>query len=346
MTMEDEERAADGHARRLVGEAGLGDLICRSPLSGGRNNRVHLVVASGGAATVMKSYFRDARDPRDRRGAEWAFLTLAWKRGVRAVPEPLATDEAAGVSLMRHVEGGRLAPGAVTRAHVDAAIDLVCAVNPRPPALAEGMLPAASEACFSLSEHLATVDRRVARLAALDPAAPCADAAAALVRERLLPSWREIRARLETARVTATGAGADTRLSEAETCFSPSDFGFHNALVAHDGRITFLDFEYAGRDDPAKLVSDFFCQPELPAPICHHAHMIDRLAAGLGLDGAFRDRSALLLDAYRIKWVCIMLNDFLPLGDARRGFATAQAREARCAEQLAKAQAALDALAP
>jgi len=47
-----------------------------------------------------------------------------------------------------------------------------------------------------------------------------------------------------------------------ETCLSPSDFGFHNALVDPSGALSFLDFEYAGRDDPAKPVSDFFCQPK------------------------------------------------------------------------------------
>ena len=38
-------------------------------------------------------------------------------------------------------------------------------------------------------------------------------------------------------------------------------------------------------------------------------------------DAALADRARALLPAYRIKWCCIMLNDFLPLGGARRGFA-------------------------
>ncbi len=39
---------------------------------------------------------------------------------------------------------------------------------------------------------------------------------------------------------------------------SPSDFGFHNALLDDGGAISFLDFEYSGRDDPAKLDLRFF----------------------------------------------------------------------------------------
>ena len=44
---------------------------------------------------------------------------------------------------------------------------------------------------------------------------------------------------------------------------SPSDFGFHNALRGSDGRILFLDLEYFGWDDPAKLIGDFILHPAM-----------------------------------------------------------------------------------
>ena len=42
-----------------------------------------------------------------------------------------------------------------------------------------------------------------------------------------------------------------------DKCLSPSDFGFHNVIVEKDKILRFIDFEYAGWDDPAKMVSDF-----------------------------------------------------------------------------------------
>ena len=109
--------------------------------------------------------------------------------------------------------------------------------------------------------------------------------------------------------------------------------------------ITFIDFEYAGRDDPAKLVCDFFCQPEVPVPLAHFDTFASGVAAALDLDARHIARMRLLLDAYRIKWTCIMLNDFLPLDAARRAFADQGAREKRCREQLDKVTAALAAIA-
>ena len=325
-------------AQRLMTEAGRKGAGGLTRLAGGRNNQVYRLDTDSGSL-VLKRYFTDARDTRDRLRAEWSFVTHAWSRGIRAIPEPLACDKAEQTGLYSFVEGRKVAASELTPGHVDAAIDFVLAVNQRPrPALAPG-----SEACFSLSEHIATVERRVARLATLDADAPHRDQAQRLVSEKLFPAWVQTKARI-AAGASAARLAMDAVLADDGLCLSPSDFGFHNALLNDAGKLTFLDFEYAGRDDPAKLVSDFFCQPEVPVTLSLHAHFIDRMASGLGLDAAGVARCRLLLDAYQIKWTCIILNEFLPLGAARRAFADDRARAQRCAEQLTKAEAKLASL--
>jgi hypothetical protein len=165
------------------------------------------------------------------------------------------------------------------------------------------------------------------------------------VAEELAPAWQSV---LAAARAHAAAAGLthDRPLDPADRCVSPSDFGFHNALREPDGRLRFIDFEYAGWDDPAKLVCDFFCQPAVPAP----PGAFDRFAAAVGRrsaePAALVARTNLLLPVYRVKWVCIMLNEFLPVGGSRRAFAgSAAEHDARKAAQLGKARAALAAVA-
>jgi hypothetical protein len=323
-------------AGRLARDAGKGQVRGLSRLAGGKNNQVYRVDTIAAEPLVLKRYFSDPRDTRDRLAAEWGFLQHAWSRGVRTVPQPLASDPASRTGLYAFVPGRKLNSAEIGATQVDAAIDFVLAVNasPRDPlALAPG-----SEACFSLAEHLDTVERRVARLRDLDPQAPHSEEARRFVADRLLPAWAATRRRISSAG-KAAGLHPGATLPAVDCCLSPSDFGFHNALSDGSGSITFLDFEYAGRDDPAKLVSDFFCQPEVPVPLGYHAHFVARLVDGLRLDDAGRARCEILLDAYRIKWTCIMLNDFLPLGAARRAFADAGLWATRCAAQLAKAQA-------
>jgi hypothetical protein len=326
---------AAGRLARLAGRASPRAL---ATLTGGMNNRVFRVEIDGGAPLVLKSYFHDPRDPRDRLSTEWRFLTYAWARGVRAIPEPLAHEPTSHMALYGFVSGAKIAAGAVTDAHVAAAADFVVAINapPRTPT----MLPPGSEACFSLAQHLTTVRRRVGRLSDLAPDAPLRGEAQRFIAGRLRPVWRELEARIDR-EARASRISLDQELDPADCCLSPSDFGFHNALEDESGRVTFLDFEYAGRDDPAKLVCDYFCQPEVPVPMRHFEPFQERAAIGLGLDSAVRDRCRLLLDAYRVKWTCIMLNEFLAIGAARRAFADAGAGERRCRTQLAKAEAKL-----
>lgn len=50
------------------------------------------------------------------------------------------------------------------------------------------------------------------------------------------------------------------KLSYKYQTLSPSDFGYHNALI-HSGETFWLDFEYLGLDDPAKLIIDFILHP-------------------------------------------------------------------------------------
>jgi Phosphotransferase enzyme family len=318
-------------AHQLTEQAGLGRPRALSRLVGGKNNQVYRVDTEG-APLVLKRYFSDPRDGRDRLSAEWNFLARAWRDGVRAIPQPLAKDAGAQAALYGFIAGRKLDAGQLEARHIDAAADFILAVN----AKRHADLPAASDACFSISDHLELVERRLLRLAALDSQAPHAAAAQRLVFAALRPSWDGLRQRA-VREAFARGLDLHRSLSEAECLLSPSDFGFHNALAAGDGGLVFLDFEYAGLDDPAKLVVDFFCQPEVPVPLAYFDGFIARLALG----DAAQARCRLLLDVARVKWACILLNDFLPVGAARRAFADASEREARCAAQLEKAKAKL-----
>ncbi len=323
-------------ARSLVRRAGLGAVRSLDRLSGGRNNAVYRVILDGGVV-VVKHYHADERR---RLSHEFAFLEYAWQRGVRNVPEPILKDEAANLGLLGYLGGYRIATEALTDELVQAAVDFVVALNlPATSDLRD--LPIASEACFSIEAHLRNVEGRVSRLEALDPAAPYRERAENLVKTTLRPLWDSVCRRAVEA---AESAGLDRAASTGRTWASPSDFGFHNALIDDSGRVFFFDFEYAGQDDIAKLVCDFFCQPEVPVGLAFFDPFLDDLSIRLELDDVTRLRCRLLLDVYRVKWCCIILNDFLPRGAARRDFSTGSNRAERCLAQLARAEANLASL--
>lgn len=307
-------------------------------LPGGGNNRVFRIETAAGWV-LLKEYFRDAADPRDRLGAEQAFSRFAWRHGVRALPRPLACDRAAGIGIYEFIIGRPLTAGEVTAAHVDEAADFFVAVNRHRLEPDAARLLIASEACFSLAEHLTCVDRRIARLGLIQPESDLHRQATALATTQLVPTWHRVRAT-----VAARSLAPDTPLAAADRVISPSDFGFHNCITTPDG-LKFIDFEYAGWDDPAKTVCDFFCQPRVPVPREHLERFVAAIAAVTGAGDALHARVTLLLPVYELKWCCIMLNEFLATGGDRRAFARGhESHASRQRNQLQKVEAALTRL--
>ncbi len=324
----------------------LGDAAARTPwrmsaLASGGNNRV-VRIEAGGRDLVLKQYFHHPDDPRDRLGAEFGFSSFAWRNGVRCLPEPIAADAERHLGLYAFIPGRKLEACEVDDAAVTQAVDFVLALDAlrgRP----EGRrLPPASESCFCLADHLALVERRVRRLGRIEPHDSLQAEAAVFVSQVLVPAWDKLAAYSREAASRACIA-LDEELPQAERVISPSDFGFHNALRAEDGTIRFIDFEYAGWDDPAKLVCDFFNQVAIPVPRSHFAAFAGRIAATRPRPELQRKRIELLLPAYAMKWACIILNDFLPAGAMRRRFAGAGGADRR-EQQLLKARKAIAAL--
>jgi len=324
---------------RLAESAGLAPAQRVEPLSGGRNNRVFRLELSDGRSAALKIYFRHPHDARDRLGAEWDFIQHARRCAPGRTPEPLARDATAGAALYGFVEGSRFSPEEIDATAVASAAQFIRKVAS--PGAAQD-LRIASEACFSIREHVDAVDRRVRRIETIDAQAPETAEAARFVNESLRPAWERVRNDVSK-KCLACGVDPEAKIQDAEIIASPSDFGFHNALRTADGCV-FLDFEYAGRDDPAKLVCDFFCQPELPVAAAHHELFCSQVLDELGL-ARHRDRVRILLDCCRIKWIAIILNDFLAVGGERRDFAKLEDQEMRRLRQLALARARLGALA-
>jgi len=330
-------------AAAFLREKGIDPVAGLEKLAGGANNQVYRI--RGERDVVLKRYFQREGDHRDRFAAEHHFYQTAWGGGVKRIPEPIAWSPEAKLGLFEHVEGRSLAPGEVGLEQVEQAIALVVEVNSRATEEQLESAPIAAEACMHVGEYHECVERRLARLEAMSPDTDAEAEAAAFVRGQLRPAWKQIDARMRE-EADHEYSDARTGLPLSEQCLSPSDFGFHNALQQPDGELRFFDFEYSGMDDPAKLVCDFFCQPALPAPPEHW----DRFVAGLQelrrWDECFPARARWAMPACRIKWVCIMLNEFVRSEMARREFSlSAEEVTQRQEAQLKKARKALEEVA-
>jgi|GEM_PF-80204 len=335
-------------------------------LAGGANNVVARVDV-GGKPLLAKLYFTHVRDPRDRLGTEFGVLEFLWQNGVRCVPEPLRMSREHNLGLYEFIAGTRVAPGQVMWADVQQLVDLLAAMWRLRSQPGAEKLPPASEAAFTLNGYWANVERRLNRVraalalgraglpAGLGATASGGGAATefgpdarqrvpASVREfverELVPVADSVRQFLST-QAPELGVGLDAELPLAQRTLSPADHGFHNVLRRADGKLTFLDFEYAGWDDPAQTLANALLLPEVPLPAEHRVAFLREMLARLDGAEGVAARLRLVYPMLALKWSLIMLNEFLPVGGERRAFAGAN-EEARRAAQLEKSRRQLE----
>lgn len=305
-------------------------------LPGGANNKAYKLSLAD-KQYLLKDYFHHPEDKRDRLGAEFRFSSFCYEQGVRALPRPYAADFKEHLGLYEFIDGRKLKPEEVDSSAVQQALDFILSINKHRTQAGAKELSNGSEACFSLSAHLELVERRIKRLCLLEPQSELDEQARRLVFTELVPTWIEV----QDIVMSKSRVDLNQELPLAERLISPSDFGFHNALLSEAQGLMFIDFEYAGWDDPAKLVCDFFSQPALPVPAELLEHFVSSLEQGMTLGSEFPERVSLLFAAYRLKWACIVLNDFLPVDRARREFAKNES-ESRKLSQLEKARVFLN----
>src|SRR3546814_18995291 len=131
------------------------------------------------------------------------------------------------------------------------AADFVQRLNAHKESEPAGRLPKAAEACFSIAEHLAVIDRRIECLSGIQPELTI-DFEAANFANALATHWRATRHHIAQA-AEEMGLNLTRPLSQWERVISPSDFGFTNTLLRSDRSNAFNNFAYAGWDDIAKI---------------------------------------------------------------------------------------------
>lgn len=312
------------------------------PIGGGGNSRVYRVVGADGQYYALKLYFRSPSDPRDRLGTEFAAYQFLWDHGVRSVPRPLAADRQEGAAVYAYVAGRKIAAQEISTAEMDAAAEFLEQLQSLAAEPASLRFPPAAEAFFTGPELLANLQSRLDRLREPQPDASRSPALEHFLEETLLPAFQEI---------TAWSRGHPwfgVELPRAERTLSPSDFGFHNAILRDDGRWVFLDFEYFGWDDPAKTLCDFLLHPAMRLSVACKQHFARRLLAQFGGHTAFAQRVGWVYPLFALKWCLILLNEFLPEHFRRRQFASADRgdRQAVQQDQLVKARQMLDQVYP
>ena len=307
------------------------------PLAGGRNSRVFRARLDSGYDVAVKVCFRHPNDPRDRISVEFDALRLMWKHGFRDVPQPLAAHRGTGVALYEFIPGRE--PGQIRAADIDALVDFLARLRGLTEQPDCRKLGPASEACFSVAAMVDVLLRRRERLSAAEGSTKQLAALQTFLRDEFDPALALL---LKWSRAKLPRGGFTRELPHADRTLSPSDFGFHNAVRQREGGIVWLDFEYFGWDDPAKMIVDFLLHPAKPATAALKRRFATGIFSRFADQPSLRRRVEAVFPLFGLKWCLILLNEFLPSDLQRRQFArAANDRDLAQRRQLTQSRAML-----
>ncbi|MCX7712461.1 MAG: hypothetical protein N2035_02155 [Chthoniobacterales bacterium] len=276
------------------------------PLHSGGNNSIFIAKREK-IKIVIKKYFRDLRDKRDRYDTEKKFYLLELEN----TPKSLFWNDQKKIAAFEYIEGN--IPNEVTSDDIQNIVKWICYIQKKRDSFVAKEISLASDACLSIRDHIFSLKRRIDKLlngnlkhkGFMD-----------FFQNELYPKAQKIINFVEK----SFSSKLDYKIVENYQILSPSDFGYHNILKGKDNKLWFFDFEYSGWDDPAKLICDFFCQPQVSVPLGFSENFINALVEFTG-DKEIANRFEILYPLHQVKWACILLNEFSHSGAARRKFA-------------------------
>lgn len=304
---------------RGVAEALLGcGIRALTPCKASGNSRVYQLEDEQGVFYALKAYPPLDRDPRDRLGVEYLALSFLSGHSKLTVPRPHAMDRAGLLAIYSWIEGERPSPSAAVIDAMLGFMKVAYSLRDNPGA---GILPLASECCLSGAEILRQVRKRLDRLKMQKEEVD--------LQNFLEKSFEPLLVEMDL---------EDIALDKHLRCMNPGDFGAHN-MLASGNLFSFVDMEYFGWDDPVKQVCDVLWHPAMSLDQSLSARFLMGAKKIYSIsDTGFSDRVQRYFRAYGLRWIMIVLNEFIPERWALRAHAgVIDGRESK-ARQLLKAQ--------
>ena len=283
---------------------------------GGFNNRVFKVIC-GGKVFALKSYPQQKEDLRNRLLNEYRTLKFFEGNDLVSVPKVFAIDSVNSYALMEWIEGEPVCE--VSEQDIDFALNFIGKIYNLKDAEGADEMQDASEACLSGTEIVKQISKRLDRLINITQES---ESLYQYLTKEFIPVFTDIQS-WSMKNYQLNGFDFYKPIPWEMRGLIPADFGFHNALRSANSKITFLDFEYFGWDDPVKLTADFLLHPGMNLSHSLYSQFCKGMVNFMRNDKMYQHRLISLYPLFGLRWCLILLNEFLPERWQRRIYAGA-----------------------
>ena len=277
----------------------------------GRNNQVWKI-SNTENHWIIKIYPKFKNNYNLRLLKEFKFLKILEEQGIFCVPKSIDFDKKRNLALYTYIPGKRV--NKINDNYIDQILNFIYKINKSKNTKKFKNLPKASDSCFSLKQHIFCVQRRINEFKNLKPKTYLEQQVYLFFKNKIFPEWENKKREIEN---NFTVKEINKKFNKNELIVSPSDFGFHN-IIEKNKKLFFVDFEYAGWDDPAKLICDFICQPDYKVEKKYWNKFMHGLSTTLPKNNEIVKRVKNVLPLHRVKWCCVLLNEFIKKNKTRR----------------------------
>ncbi len=308
-------------------------------VGGGGNSRVFKVQCENGKYYCVKFYFSSPFDQRDRLGTEYGSLKFIYEKGIHVVPQPVLIERSELVGVYEWIDGQKIASDTVTANDISFAVNFLAKLENLSHHPNAHLFNTASAGCFCIKDIIDHIEIKLQKFQSCPTDTEEFRRLKIYLDQDFLPLLKEI---LSWIRANLGDTSFDQDIETNLRTLSPSDFGFHNALRKDSGQIKFLDFEYFGWDDPAKMIVDFTFHPAMDLSFELKQSFYQKMLLVFRHDASLRGRVACYYPLLGLLWCLIFLNEFTNDDLKRRQFAmvdvkdtvTLQQRQLKKAEDL------------
>jgi len=294
-------------------------------IDGRGNSKLYKLSTKKEGNVVLKDYPDLLNDSRSRLMTEVNALKVV--ENFNQTPKVIAFDKSQNIALYEWIKGVHLSN--IDDKHILEALEFIENIQHIKNKEYFGL---ASEACLSAKNLFDQIDVRFNRLILVDN-----QDLNFFLNTIFKPLWSRSK---EWSEKHWPSDNIVSDLPNSMQILSPSDFGFHNALLKKN-KLYFLDFEYFGRDDPVKLMSDFAWHPGMELTDSHKALWLKGAFNVFKKDSNIHARFHAAWPIYGLRWSLILLNEFLKDGWQKRVYANIDLKnqkEGQLENQLNKAK--------
>lgn len=239
----------------------------------------------------------------NRTKAEFNALTFLWEKGFRNIPKPIKIDEKENIAIYSFEEGRIINSKEVKKKDILEAVDFLSNLHK----IEDKSFPAARHACLSLVNYIDTLDKRIKPFLEFKPKDEIGLKAKGFLDDEIIPKIKELKKNFHK------DSSFKKQLELKDQVLTPADFGFHNIILTEKGKYVFLDFEYFGRDDPARQISDFLNHDQ-SRDIKESLKQLffEKYKEKTNFNNFFEKRLKLIDPLIKMTWVLIYLNPLSP----------------------------------